>query len=260
MVTLSKAPLIEAIFELRWGSNIRLPDGQEAIQLSENEQRFFFGQFKSAAAASGFKVFEKANPNIPEIVPHVVFYRFRKESGTWPCYQIGNGIFTANQINEGYNWLDYKSAIISGIELLREGYPDDIEKLPVLGLELRYQDGYLFNDGEPALDFLKNKFNITLSVADDFLQHHGIGDRIEGTAISFQLNTISPQGTLVFIANEAHINGAPGFVTQTIVRTMAPHTPALINGTLDAWLDEAHAIQDHAFEKALNPAFAKTLK
>jgi len=259
MSKLSQAPLIEAIFELRWGQTIALPDGQQALQFSDDETGFFFGQFKAAAKERGFPHIERANPAIADVIPHVVIHRFRKSPSAWPCYQIGQGVFSVNQLNDGYDWTSFKAAIIHGLEILKAGYTGDFENMPVIGYELRYQDAYLFNAQEKPLEFLQSKFNINLDISDEFRRHPGLKEDIFGTSLAFQLNTVNPNGVLIFSLNEGLINRAPGFITNTVVRSMNSHCPKS-DSDIAEWLERAHDLQKHAFTNFTKPAFQKTLK
>lgn len=256
---LSQAPLIEAIFELRWGKTVTLPDGQAVFHFSDDEIGFFFGQFKSAANEKGFSIIERANPGIQDSILHIVVHRFRRAANTWPCYQIGHGVFTANQINDGYDWTTFKRTILDGVDILKNGYIGNFEEMPVIGYELRYQDAYVYEPSETPLDFLKKRFNIALEISDDFRRHPGLSEDITGPAIAFQLETTHPVGVLIFGLNEGLINGKPGIITNTTLRSLNNNCPK-DDESISLWLDKAHKLQKHAFEKFTKPAFAQTLK
>ena len=103
MPQLSQAPLIEAIFEIRWGSPQPAKGGMVNWNFDDEDTSFFVGQFHGVAKARGYSTVERPNPTGLSI-PHVVTHRFRPKPNVWPCYQIGLGIATVNQINDGYEW------------------------------------------------------------------------------------------------------------------------------------------------------------
>ena len=61
MSILSKAPLIEAWVELRWGL-VKNDEKLTKFALSSEDIDFFPGQFRQAALNSGFSNVERVNP------------------------------------------------------------------------------------------------------------------------------------------------------------------------------------------------------
>lgn len=259
MSQLSKAPLVEAIFELRWGAAQTIAGGQ-TLDFSPEETEYFIGQFHGVAKAKGYPIVERINAGFPAQIPHVVSHRFRSAPNTWPCYQIGLGLFAVNQINDGYSWKTFKEAITAGLELLNDGHPSGLESLPLIGVDLTYQDGMLFEDGESAVDFLKNKLNLGFEPPKDLLKEVSGGGVAQGNSISFQIPTDKPSGLLIVELQEAKINGRPGFAMSTRIRSIEGAAPRPTVADIVAWLEEAHTKQKIAFDKLINPTFAKSFK
>ena len=84
-----KAPLIEAIFEIRWGRK-----DQNSFEYSNNEQSLFPGQISAHASNEGFTEVESFNfgpaPS-RALIPQRITHRFRVGPNTWPCIQLGLG-------------------------------------------------------------------------------------------------------------------------------------------------------------------------
>lgn len=259
MTTLANAPLIEVITELRWGK-IFHPEGEGSIafQFSEDERNFFPGQFKSEAKQRGFNFHEAVNPNIP--LPHLVKHRFRREANTWPCFQIGDGIFTVNQTNDGYAWNTYKEAFSEGLAVLDKSHPDTLVKLPLIGIELRYRDAFFLNEGESSANFLRNKFNFDFVIPEQFLASDLLEKEILNNNFSFAINSKSPVGIVVVDVKEAIINGKPGFIMDIIMRSADEKAPKSSSEDLVGWLEEAHVMQQHAFKTLVKSEFAETFK
>ena len=261
MSQLSKAPLIEAIFELRWGAATKIAEEHTiSLTFSPEEIEYFAGQFHGIAKDGGFPVVERINSGLPAQIPHVVSHRFRPAPNTWPCLQIGTGIFTVNQINDGYTWNSFKANIDKGLQLLNKGHPSGLEGLPLMSVELTYQDGMLFENTESASDFLKNKLNFGYEVPKDLLSEVSEGGIAQGNAISFQVPIKNPVGMLVVDLQEAKINGRPGFVMNTRIRSFEMNVPKNKVADINSWLDDAHNVQKIAFDKLINPTFAKSFK
>jgi uncharacterized protein (TIGR04255 family) len=263
MSILANAPLIEVIFELRWGKITR--DKSNTVvgfQFSQEESQFFFGQFKSVAEAEDFKHIERINPNITNPLPHIITHRFRKAPNTWPCIQIGLGVFTVNQLVEGYDWHTFKKDCLFSIELLDKGHPLKLEGLSEekIGIQLRYQDAFLFSENERAIDFLKNKLNIGFGEPKDFVEYENFTPLIKGIQFAFNVDVKKPKGVLNISIQEGLINDSPGILMDTILRSPDSDTPEFSTEIIDKWLEDAHIIQKYAFESLINPTYLKSFR
>lgn len=261
MSQLSKAPLVEAIFELRWGA-VEKTTGEQghSLTFSPEETEYFAGQFLGVAKAGGYPTVERINSGIPAQIPHLVSHRFRPAPNTWPCLQIGTGIFTVNQINDGYAWRSFKADIDKGLQLLDKGHPSGLDGLSLMSVELTYQDGMLFGINESASDFLKNKLNFGYEAPKDLLSEVSEDSMAQGHAISFQIPIKTPLGLLIVQLQEAKINGSPGFAMSTRIRSSETNVPANTIADINLWLENAHLMQKIAFDKLINPTFAKSFR
>lgn len=252
MTILPDAPLIEVIAEIRWGSIQSESAESVEIHFTEQERDFFPGQFKSVAKDNGFEYLETINKGIP--LPHIVSYRFRKEPNTWPCYQIGKGIFTVNQINDGYEWETFKQDFINGLNFLDKSYPSEgLKSIHAMGIELRYQDAFLFEDGECSADFIRNKLNLGFSPPDELFKFDNIKNTPAQNGISFVLQCEKPLGVLIVNIKEGKINGIPGLVVETTVRSNDDNKPDFNLEALSSWIEDAHDVQRHSFQSVINP-------
>jgi len=254
MTRLAQAPLIEAIVEIRWGLAKKDSNGIH-LNFTEDEANFFPGQFRATASNYGFTVTEKVNQ--PPF-PHLINFRFRKAQDTWPCLQLGTGIFTVNQLNEGYDWQTFKPSVLEGIKILDKSHPSKIRGLSPLYVELRYRDGFILEENESSSQFLQSKLNFGFSPPDNFLKSPYLEDKpVAGHSISFQVRAKKPEGVIIFSLNEAMINGKKGFVMDTVVRT---EPIKLSFKFVDKWLEEAHTAQKHAFNTLIKPDFLKAFE
>jgi uncharacterized protein (TIGR04255 family) len=261
MTILSNAPLIEAIFEIRWG-NLKIDPVSKGKELffSRDEIDFFFGKFRTIAESVGFSHVERIFPEEAPPIPHLVCFRFRKSPNTWPCYQIGIGVFSVNQVNDGYEWELFKQDILNGIDYLDRGHPVSLEELPFIRMDLRYRDGLLFKEGDSPINFLNKNMEIELKLPNDFVESELLSDPISGTKISFNLKTVKPEGSLIINLSQGTINARPGFILDAITRCTKNDVAKLNKTIIRDWLEETHEIQRHAFRKLINPMFARSFQ
>ena len=260
MPSLPNAPLVEAIFELRWGEAATNPDQPTTWIFSEEDSEFFPGEFYRVAREAGFASIERPNP--PGVsFPHMVSHRFRQAPGKWPCYQIGLGLFTANQIKDGYRWNDFKSVIRQGLTLLDRGHPRGLNGLPPFWVELRYRDAFRLGPRETPADFIANKLTVRVEPPSEFLAGRNLEqETLAPIRIGLEIHASAPPATVIIDLMQAQIQNEPGFVMDTIVRSIPPDCPPFALEDLDAWLEDAHRIQKHAFETLIAPEFAASFQ
>lgn len=265
MSTLSQAPLIEAIFELRWGeyrpSNTEGSIQATTLGFSDDDLNIYQGQFRSIAVNEGFGYIERVNDMPVNQAPYLVGYRYRKKEGTWPCFQTGLGIFTVNQINDGYEWSEFYETIKQGLRLFENGHPKGLAGLPGLTVDMKYQDAFRFNRDETPLDFLKEKMNLDFQVPEKFINDdHLIGD-IQNTSLGFSVRSANPEGELNIALQTGKVNGEPGYVMNTIVRSK-PYADELTQNyeSIISWCDRAHNLQKHAFESLIQSTYREEFK
>ena len=254
MSRLANAPLVEAIFEIRWAKIQKKEDTTIVLNFDKEDINFFPGQFRGVAAKNGFTHVETINEGP---IPHIVNYRFRKHESTWPCYQIGLGLFTVNQINNGYDWTTFKQDILAGVGMLDDGHPLTLVKLPIIHVELRYQDAFFLDENESPSEFLRTKMNIGFNPPDEFLNVPFLKNNVQGHNVAFHVETTEPPGLLRFEIVQAVINGRKGFAMNTIMRS---RLTKLNVDMVSEWLERAHTTQKHAFETLINPTYLKSFK
>ncbi|NTV45592.1 MAG: TIGR04255 family protein [Chlorobiales bacterium] len=261
MSTLSNAPLNEAIFTLCWGKQIKQAANQLQFQFSKEEQDFFPGLFSKEMREAGYAHSEKLREE-PILIPLTVTYRFRRAPNSWPCYQIGVGIFTVNQLNDGYNWPTFSKDIKDGLNRLDESHPSKLKGLPPIEIALHYQDILYFKEGEKPIDFLKNKLEIGFDVPKALINFEQFDDTTtKPESISFSVRSIKPKGYLLINLNPALVNQKPCFNMVFIVKTSDTDLPqTLSHDYLTEWLEDAHKIQKHAFSTIIKPELQKELE
>jgi uncharacterized protein (TIGR04255 family) len=192
--------------------------------------------------------------------PHLATRRYRKAPNSYPVYQTGLGVFAANQINDGYDWTSFKASILNGLQMLDRAYPGGLSQIPPIGLELRYQDGFYLGNIDSSWEFLKKTLAVNIGLPTALFDSPHIADDLANFRVEYQLNLTKPNGILALSVFKALINGQGGFVMDTVVRSTDGNQPTFSHHVISNWLEEAHAIQQHAFTTLINPAYARTLK
>lgn len=101
MTKLTKAPLQEAIFEIRWP----LQPDETGRQLVDLEYPFALGKFQDALKND----FPHHVAKFPNDIPHQLFnyqtiHQFWHQGKAWPVIQLGPGIITLNETEQNYEW------------------------------------------------------------------------------------------------------------------------------------------------------------
>jgi uncharacterized protein (TIGR04255 family) len=134
MSKLPKAPLQEAICELKW----QLQPDESGKQLIDPEFVFALGKFdKIIRQEFPFRV-SKFPSQIPShLLQYQAMHQFWKAENTWPVVQLGPGIVTVNDTEKNYEWSDtYLPNILKTLDALGNSYGN----LQFNSLSLRYID------------------------------------------------------------------------------------------------------------------------
>ena len=123
MSKIQNAPLLETILEIRWGEI-----SPNQFEFTKEEETLLPGLLASNAAQNGYPVQELIQSH-PQPLPHHVTLRLRKEDNTWPCLQSGLGVFTINQLDDGYDWDIFKKDINKGLEIFKSSSESLIKTL-----------------------------------------------------------------------------------------------------------------------------------
>jgi uncharacterized protein (TIGR04255 family) len=241
MSKLKNAPLIEVIFELKWGKTSQ--KGHEfTIEFPQEEQALMPGKFQIHAETDGFGFLEVLENNPP--IPHVVRYRYRQKPEGYPLYQLGNGIFTINQIDTEeyeYDWDAFKTHIERGIKLFEKSYPLPIQKLPVIDIQLRYRDVILAQDDECILTFIAEKLNLgTLTLPPELTGDDYINTECPTGSFTLQVGCEKPNGQIICQINQGLKDGKKAFILDFIIISKVNVFAEITSKNLMDWCKEAH--------------------
>ncbi|MCI5223509.1 MAG: TIGR04255 family protein [Candidatus Electrothrix sp. AR4] len=259
MSKLENAPLVEVIFEIRWGKTTQ-KERELLVEFSQEEQSLMPGKFQLLAENEGFCHLEVLK-NQP-LLPHLVKYRYRKNDRSYPLYQLGNGIFTVNQIDYGkfeYEWKSFQGDIERGVKLLEKSYPYSIKELPLIDIQLRYRDVVLSNTNESLFDFINDKLEIgTFSLPNRLRGNKNIKTDLPMGSITLQVECESPKGNIICHVNPGKHNGEKAFILDFIVISKVNFFPEISKESLIDWFVAAHEHHQVIFNAFFNNDIMET--
>lgn len=135
---LPKAPLVEAVFELRWRLQ-EAPTSQPALHADPGLIPLLDAFTRKMKSAKFVTVRDLSHPLLTGSYG-VARRFFLSEEQPFPIMQIGPGIFATND-GPLYTWKSFRSQVKSGVRALLASYPDlSFFDLQPASLELRYVD------------------------------------------------------------------------------------------------------------------------
>lgn len=252
-----KAPLVEVIFEIRWGISRDSEPGVIELSFDEEEISLFAGQFRSIAKEQ-FPFYRKVNEGLPHEIPHRVKHQFWTSENQWPCLQIGLGIMTANLTYDNYGWDLFKETCMQGLAFLDQAHHKGLSGLGAIGVELRYQDVFLLGSDELDSDFVKNKAQITFDTPSSFLESDLFEPVVRDHHVNFTVPVKEPKGELISKLDRGLLSGEPAFIQTTTLRSADTLKPEISIDSLDIWLEQAHVVQQHSYKTLILPTHERT--
>ncbi|MFO0795012.1 MAG: hypothetical protein U0586_13255 [Candidatus Brocadiaceae bacterium] len=92
------------------------------------------------------------------------------------------------------------------------------------------------------------------------MENLNIGKSVKGVRLAFNIETKVPKGLLIINLVEGLINGHPGLVMNTIIRSDKKSELVFEIDSLKGWLENAHTIQKYVFNNLINPTYIKSFK
>ena len=235
---LPNAPLQEVIFELRW--KLDFDPGSQSP--TDKDFQFAFANF---SALSSNKLKHKVILK-PSAAPDILFlnrpvYQFWAAENQYPVFQLGPGVFTVNETEKNYEWKNFRSLILEGVDWLNKAYSN---KLDFSVVELRYIDAIEVNDD--------NQKDLIKFIADNLQIEIG-NKNVDAKLNDIQLHQrfkIDDENYLsLLIANGIkNINQVKAIILQTSFNK----TSNISSENLIPWIDTAHDTCSSLFKKMIS--------
>ena len=243
---LGKAPLVEAILEIRW----KLVTQAQGIE-TDPKYKVLVGRL--------YDRLEKDYPyheplptaSMPdEMLNYVVQHRFRTAEGQWPLVQVGPGIVTLNE-TKNYAWDDFESRSHQLLKYLFDAYPDAASSLVVTSLQFRYIDAIAFDfDQDDIFKFMSEKLKIHLAFPQAIYENAPIQPRPAALNMLFAFPTTAPQGAIQLRFGRGIKDKRNALIWETVVQSEGADVPKMPE-EFAAWFASAHTVTHNLFFKLI---------
>lgn len=242
---LKNKPLIEAIFELKWG----LQEIRENVKIDPHYKILIGSLFSKLRDEYPYHEMLPAASIPDDIAGHVIQHRFRRGKSEWPLIQIGSGILTVND-TEGYKWEDFEKRINTAINALIESYPE-LENLKISSILLRYIDAVELDfDSTNIFDFLSQKMKIGITLNADFFNNTGVDSNPSSFDWRYSFPCKKPMGVIHLRFVRGKKDDKDALIWETMVQSTGENVPVIASGVAD-WLNSAHDLTDDWFFKLI---------
>lgn len=243
ITTLNNKPLVEAMFELRWGL-----DGAPGVGVDPHYQLLI--GLLAGALKPDFPFVERLPiADVPEnLAPYAPHYRFRTNPDQWPLVQLGPGLLTVND-TEGYVWDEFFPLCAKVLDALFAVYPNADDSLRIFECTLRYIDADALN-GETAMAFLK-KLHISVDVPENLFADGRIDGNSLGLGLSLAYPSIEPKGLFQVSFNQGRKNDQDALIWETQVLSRGADAPRETE-SLKAWISAAHDTMHNWFFRQID--------
>ena len=260
---LPNAPLAEVVFEIRWQLKA---DNAPSLLWNDPGYPILAENFTDAAAARGFNAIKR--PSYGGLMaPYSVLLRFHKDEALpFPIWQIGPGIFAAND-SAGYEWNSFRTLAVNGAKALLSSYPKmKTFKLQPTLLELRYIDSIdkSLIAHQDVLRFLNEQTSMNVELSS-FLKKKPLG-KLSSASLDFSFAVSGLRDT----AFNVRVGNARIENKETIILTSKVLTKSakIIGGDtmstqlqfIGEWLDKAHGVTSPFFNQFVSPSLMEQFK
>ena len=230
---LNNKPLVEALFEIRWGL-----DGPPGMAV-DPAYPFLIGQFYGQILDRFPYKIRLPTADIPEqLVPFTPQHQFRVGSDAWPLVQLGPGILTVND-TEQYLWKNFREHCGYVSNAMFKAYPQTERPFRIVEISLRYINAD-FLENVATIEFL-HKLKISIGLPN-FLTNDGrVGQNPLGLGLSLVYPTAEPRGAIRLSFNQGQKLERDALIWETQVVSRGEDVPTDPASILD-WLDKTHSI------------------
>jgi len=242
---LKNAPLIEAIFEMRWQLS-----ASQGVPVDPNYKLLVGRLYDRIEKQYHFHEPLPTSSMPDEMFGYVVQHRFRVERNSWPLVQIGPGIVTLND-TDNYYWPDFFNRIKDLNKAFYDAYPNSSSDLKIHRLQLRYIDAILFNfEDQDIFEFLKENLKITIEFPQDILNNCGVTSLPKNLNTQFTFPIKSPNGFIQWRLARGKKKNEDALIWETIVESSGDQLPEL-PANFDEWSKSAHTVTHNLFFKLI---------
>lgn len=243
-VVLTKPPILEAIFEMRW--NLAPVPNNNQVRRDPAYPLLYgrlYDRFKKDYALVEDLPSVQAHPDAS---PYMVRHRMRKAADKWPLVQVGPGVITINE-GKDYSWDKFRDEIVRIFEAFIDFYPASTFPLNIVKTELRFINGIEINEKESPLQFLAEKMHTKIELDSALFSSNQILPNPEGITLNMGYQIQEPEGKAMLGIGSGEVMDKPAMLQQMLFHSIGDSAPQDL-GALDPWLDSMHKIAKNWFE------------
>lgn len=243
---LAKAPLVEAILEIRW----KLVEQSPGVAIDPKYKVLVGRLYDRLENEYSFHEPLPAASMPDEMLGYIVQHRFRTAENQWPLIQVGPGLATLNE-TANYTWKDFEPRCHQLLKALFAAYPDATHSLIITRLQLRYIDAipFEFSKGN-VFDFMSENLKIKLSFPQALFDNAPIKPTPIGFNSIFSFPTTKPRGVILLRFAPGVQNDRQALIWETVVESDDSTLLAMPEG-FENWLNDAHMLIHNLFFKLI---------
>jgi len=230
---LNRAPLIEAIVEIRWKAR---PEGDPNYNLVIGKLSESFKEYPVYQPLS--------NADVPMPLAaqmHMVQHQFRASPNGWPLIQVGPSIFTLNETRDNDWEGDFRERAVSAVETFFGVYPKS-DALNIESVLLRYIDAIEFDwEKESLLDFLDRKLKTKIVLPPSLFRDTRVRPSPVALDFTSSFRCTEPRGLVHLRFASGQSRGKRSLIMETMVQSTEADVPQMPEG-FACWSDAAHGI------------------
>jgi uncharacterized protein (TIGR04255 family) len=239
---LENPPLKEVVFEVKWDIN-KVPSGVRkdssviaGVLLNKFQDNYPFYEPLEVSAA----------PIPEEMLSGIAMHRFRVGKDSWPLLQVGVGVFTVNDTNDGapYNWIDFKNRCVNGLSTLLDSYP---VASAITSISIRYINSLDFNyETNNVFSFLSEKMKIGVSLPENLSTEANLTDQPLNFSLAFAYPSSKPNGVLKLLLSSGKNNNKDILIWNIDFTTSNIGLPEFPDD-VEGWLEASHLNIENTF-------------
>lgn len=248
------APLIEAVFELRWGESPDKPGEFMFTPFDYQLPRMLAGKLK----VLGFDWHENLYPNSTD--PRIASHRFSAANELSPCVQVGTGLLTVNMLGnpvdfpglsvpKRYDWDDFLPYIASVVDLFNDAYPGGLGSLPGAIASLRFLDAFKLGS-QNSVVLAEKIWGTNLGIVTDIANLSNIKANPKDINFKAIFESDSPKAEIELNSYYGTVLNVQSLIVETNVSSQIPPEDISCVQLVD-WCKKVHATAIEIFRLLL---------
>ena len=247
---LTNPPLIEVILEIQWELH-----PNDAGDLVDPYYALLIGKIHERISPKFPKYHSLPLSNFPlEMVPYYVQYQYRPPDGKWPVCQLGPGVLTYNDAENGvhaYSWETLKSNSDLLLNAFFDAYPSK-KDLKIKSIHLHYINGLDVDfEHQSIFNIINDTLSISVTFPPTMFERTSTVDKPFFTDITASFPHETPKGAVSIGIKRGTKNGKDVLFVDIELQTNSTDVPQDIT-SIKTWIENAHKSSHDLFYALFN--------